>query len=247
MAHDTLDHIHGSILGLAVGDAIGTTVETMPRGSFVPLTGMVGGGKFNVLAGQWTDDTSMALCVAESVVECQGHNPIDQLERFSCWYDGWHFNCCGELIDIGELSGCKWHGYGVAHRSVCKCQTWNYSSYLVTMVCPKLQLFEWHNCDTSCHFLCHLGKTVRKALEEFRKNPSPYPGPSSQWAAGNGTIMRLCPLSLAYARNPALAMEVSARHSRTTHGAKTAIDACRFFAGTCTVGPIRFVLYMPQL
>ena len=101
---DTFDHIHGSILGLAVGDAIGTTVETMPSGSFEPLITMVGGGKFSVLPGQWTDDTSMALCVAESVVECQGYNPMDQLERFNCWYEGWHFNCCGELIDIGELS-----------------------------------------------------------------------------------------------------------------------------------------------
>ena len=43
---DTLSHIHGSLLGLAVGDAIGTTVETMPSGSFEPLTDMIGGGKF---------------------------------------------------------------------------------------------------------------------------------------------------------------------------------------------------------
>ena len=104
---DTFDTIYGSILGLAVGDAIGTTVETIPSGSFEPLRQMIGGGRFNVLPGQWTDDTSMALCVAESVVECQGYNPIDQLERFNSWYEGWHFNCCGELIDIGEWH--KWH------------------------------------------------------------------------------------------------------------------------------------------
>ena len=83
-----MSHIHGSLLGLAVGDAIGTTVETMPSGSFEPLTDMIGGGKFSVLPGQWTDDTSMALCVAESVVECQGYNPIDQLIRFCGWYEG---------------------------------------------------------------------------------------------------------------------------------------------------------------
>ena len=80
-------------------------------------------------------------------------------------------------------------------------------------------------------FLCSLGKTVRKALEDFRKKPTPYPGPSSVWAAGNGSLMRLSPLTLAYAGNPSLAMEVSARHSRTTHGAKIAIDTCRYFAG----------------
>ena len=101
---DALDRIHGSLLGLAVGDAIGTTVETMPPNSFEPLCDMIGGGKFNVLPGQWTDDTSMALCVAESVVECQGYNPVDQLTRFCSWYEGGHMNCCGELIDIGLLS-----------------------------------------------------------------------------------------------------------------------------------------------
>ena len=100
--NQTLDRIHGSILGLAVGDAIGLTVESQPIGSFERLHDMIGGGKFRVLPGQWTDDTSMALCVAESVVECQGYQPIDQLTRFCGWYEGWHMNCCGELIDIGE-------------------------------------------------------------------------------------------------------------------------------------------------
>ena len=55
------------------------------------------------MPGQWTDDTSMALCVAESVVECQGYNPIDQLIRFCGWYEGGYMNCCGELIDIGLI------------------------------------------------------------------------------------------------------------------------------------------------
>jgi ADP-ribosyl-[dinitrogen reductase] hydrolase len=66
------DRFRGCLLGLAVGDALGTTVAFCPRGSFAPLTDMVGGGPFHREAGQWTDDTSMALCLATSLVECNG-------------------------------------------------------------------------------------------------------------------------------------------------------------------------------
>lgn len=62
------DRALGCFLGLAVGDAVGTTVEFRPRGSFPPVTDMVGGGPFRLRAGQWTDDTSMALCLAESLL-----------------------------------------------------------------------------------------------------------------------------------------------------------------------------------
>ncbi|MGH8546884.1 MAG: ADP-ribosylglycohydrolase family protein, partial [Gammaproteobacteria bacterium] len=71
----------GCLLGLAVGDAVGTTLEFKPPGSFKPITGMAGGGPFNLKPGQWTDDTSMALCLAESLIEKKGFDPIDQLQR----------------------------------------------------------------------------------------------------------------------------------------------------------------------
>lgn len=67
MSDDFLDRSCGCLLGLAVGDAVGTTVEFKPRGSFRPLTDMVGGGPFGLRAGEWTDDTSMALCLATSL------------------------------------------------------------------------------------------------------------------------------------------------------------------------------------
>ncbi|SON53093.1 ADP-ribosyl-[dinitrogen reductase] glycohydrolase (fragment) [Vibrio tapetis subsp. tapetis] len=53
----------GALLGLALGDALGTTLEFKAKDSFEPITDMVGGGPFNLEAGQWTDDTSMALCL----------------------------------------------------------------------------------------------------------------------------------------------------------------------------------------
>jgi ADP-ribosyl-[dinitrogen reductase] hydrolase len=56
---------------LAVGDAVGITLEFLPPGSFEPIDDMMGGGPFNLNAGEWTDDTSMALCLAESLIEKQ--------------------------------------------------------------------------------------------------------------------------------------------------------------------------------
>ena len=91
----------GCLLGLAVGDALGTSVEFMPPGSFPPLTDMVGGGKFNLAPGEWTDDTSMALCLAESLVEKQAFDPVDQLERYLLWYRTGHLSANGRCFDIG--------------------------------------------------------------------------------------------------------------------------------------------------
>ena len=65
----TRDRFLGCLLGLAVGDAVGTTLEFKPRGSFRPIADMTGGGPFHLAPGQWTDDTSMALCLASSLVE----------------------------------------------------------------------------------------------------------------------------------------------------------------------------------
>lgn len=67
----------GCLTGLAVGDAVGTTVEFCEPGSFPAVTDMVGGGPFHLEPGQWTDDTSMALCLAESLLERQGLDADD--------------------------------------------------------------------------------------------------------------------------------------------------------------------------
>src|SRR3990172_289875 len=81
------DRARGCLLGLAVGDAVGTTVEFKPRGSFQPGTDMVGGGPFGLKAGQWTDDTSMALCLASSLVERAGFDAADQMTRYVRWLE----------------------------------------------------------------------------------------------------------------------------------------------------------------
>lgn len=75
----------GCLVGLACGDAVGTTVEFMARGSFPPVTDMIGMGPFNLKPGEWTDDTSMALCLAESLLETGRFDPLDQSERYLRW------------------------------------------------------------------------------------------------------------------------------------------------------------------
>jgi ADP-ribosyl-[dinitrogen reductase] hydrolase len=95
------DKLHGCLLGLAVGDAAGTTVEFKERGSFPPLTDMIGGGPFRLLPGQWTDDTSLALCLATSLIECNGFDARDQMKRYCRWEETGYLSSTGKCFDIG--------------------------------------------------------------------------------------------------------------------------------------------------
>jgi ADP-ribosylglycohydrolase len=166
------DRFRGALIGLAVGDAVGTTVEFQPPGSFPLVTDMTGGGPFSLKPGQWTDDTSMALCLAESLVETGGFDPVDQLTRYVRWFREGHRSSTGRFFDIGT--------------------------------------------------------TTREALVRFEETGSPYPGSTHENAAGNGSIMRLAPVPLFFAREGIeVAAERSGESSRTTHGALQAVDACR--------------------
>jgi len=91
----------GSLLGLAAGDALGTTLEFKSPGSFNRIDDMVGGGPFGLEAGQWTDDTSMALCLAESLIEKRAFDPVDQLERYVLWWREGHLSSTDRCFDIG--------------------------------------------------------------------------------------------------------------------------------------------------
>lgn len=91
----------GCLLGLAIGDALGTTLEFAPRDTYRPLTDMVGGGPFKLKPGQWTDDTSMALCLADSLLACHRHEPLDQLARYQRWYRQGENSVTGHCFDIG--------------------------------------------------------------------------------------------------------------------------------------------------
>ena len=101
---NTQSRFHGALLGLACADAVGTTVEFSPRGSFPPVTDMVGGGPFDLKAGQWTDDTSMALCLATSLVEKAGFDAADQMRRYVDWMQNGYLSSTGHCFDIGNTT-----------------------------------------------------------------------------------------------------------------------------------------------
>jgi len=100
----TRDRFLGCLLGLAVGDAIGTTLEFKRRGSFKPITDMTGGGPFRLDPGQWTDDTSMALCLASSLVEKGEFDPADQMARYVRWKEEGYWSSNGRCFDIGNAT-----------------------------------------------------------------------------------------------------------------------------------------------
>lgn len=175
------DRYRGSLLGLAVGDAVGTTLEFRAPGSFAPLDDMIGGGPFHLNPGEWTDDTSMALCLAASLVERKSFDARDQMERYIRWRDEGYMSSTGRCFDIGG--------------------------------------------------------TVSSSLRRFEAIGDPFAGSTDPGTAGNGSIMRLAPVPLFYARSPREAIEKSAESSRTTHGAPTAVDACRHL-GALIVGAL---------
>ena len=89
-------------MGLVVGDAVGTTNEFQPAGSFEPITDMVGGGVFGLEPGQWTDDTSMALCLADSLLAQGRYDSFDVMERYDRWYKEGYRSSTGTCFDIGN-------------------------------------------------------------------------------------------------------------------------------------------------
>jgi ADP-ribosyl-[dinitrogen reductase] hydrolase len=174
--------VRGAFLGLAAGDAVGTTVEFRPPGSFPPLTDMVGGGPFGLPAGAWTDDTSMAACLAESLIERGGFDPADQLRRYLRWYREGHLSSTGRCFDIGH--------------------------------------------------------TTRSALERFEASGDPASGGTGARTAANGSLMRLAPVPVAFAHDPATAVRLAGESSRTTHALPVCVDACRYL-GALLVGAVR--------
>lgn len=169
------DRHSGCLLGLAAGDALGTTLEFSAPGSFQPIDDMTGGGPFRLKPGEWTDDTSMALCLAESLLETGRFQPHDQMERYVRWFREGYLSSTGDCFDIGN--------------------------------------------------------TVREALLRFERTGEPFSGSISRSASGNGSLMRLAPVPMVYAANPAEAVMRSGDSSLTTHGSVLAVDACRYYGG----------------
>ncbi len=94
------NHLRGALIGLAVGDALGAAVEFKPPGSFAPVTGYRSGGPHALNAGEWTDDTSMALALADSISSV-GWDLNDQADRYVQWWKTGKYSVNGRCFDIG--------------------------------------------------------------------------------------------------------------------------------------------------
>ena len=101
---NTRDRYRASLLGLALGDALGAAVEFKPPGTFEPLKALNGGGPHQLKPGQWTDDTSMALCLADSLIENNGFDPVDQAKRYLRWWREGYNSSTGKKEDIAGLT-----------------------------------------------------------------------------------------------------------------------------------------------
>jgi ADP-ribosyl-[dinitrogen reductase] hydrolase len=95
------DRAVGCMLGLAVGDALGTTLEFKARDSYAPLTDIIGAGPFSLRPGEWTDDTAMALALGDSLLAHPDLDEADLMRRFTDWYERGAYSCTGTCFDIG--------------------------------------------------------------------------------------------------------------------------------------------------
>lgn len=168
-----INRAKGALLGLAVGDALGTTLECQSRPNEPVIKGIVGGGPFKLRAGEWTDDTSMMLCLADSLIDCNRSDPVDQMKRYIAWRDDGYQSCTGTCFDIGSI--------------------------------------------------------VARALDLFEETGSAFACSTSEYSAGNGSLMRVAPVALFSHHQPLhIAMSLAAESSITTHGEQRCIDACRY-------------------
>jgi ADP-ribosylglycohydrolase len=94
------DRFHGALLGLAVGDAVAAATQFRRPGTFTPVGDMLGGGPFDLPRGAWSDDTSMALCLADSLLECNGFDARDQMERYRRWQQEGYLAATGQCVGI---------------------------------------------------------------------------------------------------------------------------------------------------
>src|SRR5262245_47237791 len=115
----TLDRRRGCLLGLAIGDALGAAVEFESPGDFEPVVGYRDGGPHRLAPGEWTDDTSLALALADSI--SQGKWDLnDQAKRYVAWWKNGTYSVNGRCFDIGITTKTALERFvseGDAHKS----------------------------------------------------------------------------------------------------------------------------------
>jgi ADP-ribosyl-[dinitrogen reductase] hydrolase len=112
------DKYTGCFVGLAIGDTLGMSVEFETRGSFKPRTKPAAGGPFDLPLGYWTDDTSMALCLADSLLEKHGYDSFDVMDKYYAWWHTGYRSSTGSCFDIGNQVSTAINRYKLDGRAV---------------------------------------------------------------------------------------------------------------------------------
>lgn len=94
------DRFLGAMLGLAAGDALAAATQFRKPGSFNAVGDLLGGGPYDLPQGAWSDETAMALCLAESLLESSGFNARDQIARYARWQQDGHMTSTGQCVGI---------------------------------------------------------------------------------------------------------------------------------------------------
>jgi ADP-ribosylglycohydrolase len=94
------ERYQGSLVGLACGDALGATLQFRVPGQFTPLNDMLGGGHWQLQPGAWTDDTAMALCLADSLLDTEECSATDQVRRYRRWQQDGYLSSTGQCLGL---------------------------------------------------------------------------------------------------------------------------------------------------
>ncbi|CAF0894496.1 unnamed protein product [Rotaria sp. Silwood1] len=209
--NQTFDRVVGSLVGLTVGDALGASVKYRPRQYLLsyPVRDMQAGGSRGLKAGQWTDNTSMALCLASSLLTQRGFNPYDQMVRYLWWYKYGYLSSTGYCFDIG-----------------------NTTRDALEEFARRQHILKRYYRITADSEIDRLPLSHVTRVTEFDVNCG-MPGVTT-----NSALVRLASVPLFYYRHPETAVELAGQSARLTHGDPRAIDACRYL-GALIVATIR--------
>jgi ADP-ribosyl-[dinitrogen reductase] hydrolase len=162
---DQMDRFRGCLLGLAVGDAVGTSLEFRQRGSFEPITDLVGGGPFHLRPGQWTDDTSMALCLATSLVDCGCFDARDQMERYCRWAEEGYLSSTGTCFDIGRTVSAALRRFQQTGEPFAgSTDPWSAGNGAIMRLAP-IPMFYYPDIQAAEHFAAESSRTTHGAEE----------------------------------------------------------------------------------
>lgn len=165
MTVSSVDRYLDCLLGLACGDAVGTTVEFCSLDSFSPVTDMRGGGPFHLLPGQWTDDTAMALCLGQSLVDMRGFDASDQMERYCRWFESGYMSCTGDCFDIGNTVRSALLRYKKTGNAFAGSEDPATAGNGAIMRLAPIPMFYANSHEKTVHFSALASKTTHAAME----------------------------------------------------------------------------------